>query len=96
MWENTVHFTNDFDRLLEINQYLTEVNNQTVNYLSDSRRVKRYQKMVDSPYFGRFDFLEEGFKETEKIYCLFSWNSHSNKAAVEEPFFKQQDWYSNV
>jgi len=52
--------------------------------------------MVDSPYFGRFDFLEEGFKETEKIYCLFSWNSHSNKAAVEEPFFKQQDWYSNV
>lgn len=68
MWENTVHFTNDFDKLIEMNQYLSEVNNQTANYLNNSKRVEQFKKMICSPYFGRFDFREDGFSEKEKIY----------------------------
>jgi DNA helicase-2/ATP-dependent DNA helicase PcrA len=68
MWEDTVHFSNDFSRLTEINQYLTEVNNRTMDYSNTSRMVERYEKMLKSPYFGRFDFLEDGSHNAEKIY----------------------------
>lgn len=68
MWENTVHFTNDFARLTEINQHLTEVNRQTASYTNTLKRLDNYKNMVDSPYFGRFDFLEDGIDNTEKIY----------------------------
>lgn len=68
MWENTVHFSNDFTRLTEFNQYLSEVNNQTASYVNTSKQVDRYMKIIGSPYFGRFDFVEDGYKNKEKIY----------------------------
>ncbi len=68
MWENTVHFTKDFSRLTEVNQELAEVSTQTAAYANTDKRIKNYERMVDSPYFGRFDFLEEGESEREKIY----------------------------
>lgn len=68
MWENTVHFTDDFTRLTEINQYLSEVNSQTANYSNTLKRIENYRKMIGSPYFGRFDFTEEGYDNSEKIY----------------------------
>lgn len=66
MYENTVHISNDFESLVDINLYLTQINNQMANY--NSRRIKKLKKMISSPYFGRFDFREEGFSEKEKIY----------------------------
>lgn len=68
MWENTVHFSNDFARLTEMNQHLSELNNQTANYNNNLKRLRNYEKVVSSPYFGRFDFAEDGFTEREKIY----------------------------
>lgn len=68
MWENTVHFSNDFDRLTEINQYLSELNNQTANYGSALQKTKLYKRMIDSPYFGRFDLAEDNTTTREKIY----------------------------
>lgn len=67
MYEETTHFSKDFTRLTEMNQYLSEVKNQTESYTNTARRVERYKRILDSPYFGRFDFQEEGF-EREKIY----------------------------
>jgi DNA helicase-2/ATP-dependent DNA helicase PcrA len=68
MWENTVHFSNDFARLTELNQYLAEVNRQTATYINSLNRIEKLKKMIGSPYFGRFDFVEDGFEEREKIY----------------------------
>src|ERR1700682_6493021 len=56
MYENTVHASGDFESLVDINLYLSQVNNQISNY--NSRRIKKLKKMISSPYFGRFDFIE--------------------------------------
>lgn len=68
MWENTVHFSADFERLTEITQYLSVLENQTSGYGGALKQVKKYERMLKEPYFGRFDFIEEGEEEREKIY----------------------------
>ncbi|AFQ43333.1 HelD family protein [Desulfosporosinus meridiei] len=66
MYENTVHIASDFESLVDINLHLMQVNNHISGY--DTRRIKNLKKMINSPYFGRFDFIEKGFNEKEKIY----------------------------
>jgi len=66
MYENTVHISSDFESLVDISLYLTPVNNQISNY--NSRRINKLKKMMSSPYFGRFDFIEKGYNEKEIIY----------------------------
>lgn len=68
MVENTTPFSNDFERLTEMVQFLSEVSSQTVSYTNIAQYVARYKKLIDSPYFGRFDFVEDGFGIREKIY----------------------------
>ncbi|MCY6959936.1 HelD family protein [Clostridium brassicae] len=68
MWEESAHSSEDFDGIPEMNQYLNEVNMETRDYISTEKRVHRYNKLLKSPYFGRFDFIEDGFNKTEKIY----------------------------
>lgn len=68
MWENTVHFTNDFTKLSEMTQYLTEINNHTKSYINTWHQIKKYEKMIGSPYFGMLDFMEDGKRRSEKIY----------------------------
>ncbi len=68
MWEQTSHSSNDFDKIPEMNQYLFAVNNQAQSYESTLKKIKKYECMIKSPYFGRFDFKEDDFDHTEKIY----------------------------
>jgi DNA helicase-2/ATP-dependent DNA helicase PcrA len=68
MIENTTPFSSDFERLTEIVQFLSEVNSQTVGYTNIAQYAARYKKLIDSPYFGRFDFIEDDFGLKEKIY----------------------------
>lgn len=68
MWQEAAHFSNDFDKIPEMNQYLFEVNNQVSSYDQISNKLKKYKQMLDSPYFGRFDFQEAGYDDTDKIY----------------------------
>ena len=72
MWENSGHSSNDFTQLTEMNQQLWEVNNQTGTYINAVKRVHKLERMKDSPYFGRFDFQEKGYDDTEKIYIGIS------------------------
>lgn len=83
MYEETSHYSRDFTRLTEMNQYLSEVKNQTESYIHTARRVERYKRMLDSPYFGRFDFQEEDF-DREKIYIGLNnvINSHTQDVWV--------------
>lgn len=68
MWENTAHHSADFEKMTEVNQHLIEVTNQTNSYLNILNMIEKYEKIVEAPYFGRFDFTEEGFTAIEKIY----------------------------
>lgn len=77
MWNNGAHSPIEFedidqginfDNVVEMNQYLQEVNQQTRSYNSALKLVEKYKRMIKSPYFGRFDFIEEGFGKKEKIY----------------------------
>ncbi|UNC91068.1 hypothetical protein [Candidatus Contubernalis alkaliaceticus] len=67
MYENTSHFSNDFDKLTEMVQYLSPLEVQTYDYEASQKRIEQYKKLLYSPYFARIDFIEEGF-DKECIY----------------------------
>ena len=68
MWENSAHFSTDFEKLTEVNQRLSEVTTHTNAYSNTHKNIEKYKKMLGSPYFGRFDFVEDDSNEIEKIY----------------------------
>ena len=68
MWENAPKSANDFDTIPEMNNYLAEITYQTQNYERIAERIEKYNKMIDVPYFGRFDFKEDGYNDVEKVY----------------------------
>lgn len=91
MWENTTHYASDFDKLSDLNQYLTALNSQTFSYTELEKRIARYERMVDSPYFSRIDFTEEGYDDTEKIYIGLS-----NLMDEETHEIKVYDWRAPI
>ena len=68
MWQETVHSSNDLDRIPEMLQHLSEVDSQNYNYGKTQERINRYTRTLNSPYFGRFDFKEDGYDDIEQIY----------------------------
>jgi DNA helicase-2/ATP-dependent DNA helicase PcrA len=75
LWEDTSPTSTDFDRLIESNQYLEAINNDTLGYLNTTKRVDNYKRFICSPYFGRVDFIEDGFSDMEMLYigyCSFT------------------------
>ncbi len=68
MWENTTHTSADFDKLTDLNQYLSALHNQTLSYTELEKRIAKHERMLSNPYFARIDFTEEGYDDTEKIY----------------------------
>lgn len=67
MYENTAHSSNDFDKLTEIVQHLSSLEIETYDYQVTSQKIKKFQVLLNSPYFARIDFVEEGF-DKESIY----------------------------
>lgn len=68
MWENTSHYADDFEKLTEVSQHLNEIVNKTAGYNNTLKQLEKYKAVLSSPYFGRFDFLEEKSEGEEKIY----------------------------
>lgn len=68
MWQESVHFSNDVDRIPEMNAYLSEVTNKTSSYENTLKYIEKCKRLLKSPYFGRFDFKEHGELNPEKIY----------------------------
>lgn len=67
MYENTIHSSLDFEKLSDAIQYLNPIRIQTFDYEITDSRIRKYEKMILSPYFARIDFAEEG-TSVEKIY----------------------------
>lgn len=69
--EVTVNFSNPDDlgetstNLRQQSQVLSE---RERTHLQSSKALKKYKRLVYSPYFGRIDFREEGTTEVESIY----------------------------
>ncbi|RAR44978.1 RNA polymerase recycling motor HelD [Paenibacillus sp. MDMC362] len=69
--EVTVNFSNPDDlgetstNLRQQSQVLAEREHA---HLQSSKLLKKYRKLVESPYFGRIDFQEDGTAETDTIY----------------------------
>lgn len=91
MWENTTHSSADFDKLSDLNQYLSALQAQTFTYTELAKRISKYEKMLDSPYFARIDFTEQGYDDTDKIYIgLF------NLMDEETHDIKVYDWRAPI
>lgn len=68
MWENSAHHSEDFEKMADVNVHLTGVTNEASSYLNTLNIIEKYEKMIEAPYFGRFDYLEDGSRDVEKIY----------------------------
>ncbi len=91
MWENTTHTSADFDKLTDLNQYLSALQLQTLSYTELEKRIAKHERMLDNPYFARIDFTEEGYDDTEKIYIgLF------NLMDEETHDIKVYDWRAPI
>lgn len=67
MWADGAHHADGFDRAIELNQYMKMEAVETSQYRHKLEQLRKYEKMVDKPYFGRFDFTEED-DDREEIY----------------------------
>lgn len=71
MWEDVKCAPTDLFDLeapTTIWQYQMDLSNQAQKYKSSFDKVGRLEKMYQSPYFGRIDFVEDGEKVAEQIY----------------------------
>ncbi|HHX60561.1 MAG TPA: AAA family ATPase [Epulopiscium sp.] len=91
MWENGPKSADDFDRIPELNHYLAEVTYQTQNYERVSERIKKYTTMLNTPYFGRFDFKEDSYSDIEKFYIGLH-----NLMDMEDMSILVYDWRSPI
>lgn len=53
MWDNTVHFSTDFEKMTEINQYLATLSSQTASYGSTLKQIEKYKRVLSSPLFWK-------------------------------------------
>lgn len=67
MYTEGSKYTDEMDRMAELNQYIMMEALESSQYKHKLETLKKYEKMKDKPYFGRFDFAEEG-EEKEAIY----------------------------
>ncbi|WP_054741015.1 RNA polymerase recycling motor HelD [Cellulosilyticum ruminicola] len=67
MFEGGMPAVDDYDRNIELSQYHTMERIETSHYEHKLSKVEKYKRILDKPYFGRFDFKEED-EDTEKVY----------------------------
>lgn len=66
MWREARIVLRDFDDVADLSIFAEEVARHETQYVQASEEIKKLGKMMDSPYFARIDFTEDG--ETEEIY----------------------------
>ena len=58
----------DFDDVAHLTTLVTEVAQQEQVYSNVSKRLHRLKRLLNSPYFARIDFTEDGYEQKEEIY----------------------------
>ncbi|MCL2049507.1 MAG: UvrD-helicase domain-containing protein [Defluviitaleaceae bacterium] len=67
MWREARIVLRDFDDVADLSIFAEEVARHERQYVEASEEIKKLGKMLDSPYFARIDFAENG-GELEQIY----------------------------
>jgi len=68
MWKEARLLIRDFDDVADLSLYAEEVAKNERQYVETSERLSRLKKMLDSPYFARIDFIEDGYDDLEEVY----------------------------
>lgn len=90
MFAGGISAVDDLDRNIEISQYHSLERAETAQYERKLERLEKYKRVVDKPYFGRFDFKEEE-EEVEKIYI-----GHHNIMRDEDYEMLVYDWRAPI
>lgn len=74
MWEElgSVSITNGLEQIVSFMGFVDRMKYQKRNHEITRRLQEKYEKMLQSPYFGRIDFLEKGEEKVEKYYIGIS------------------------
>jgi len=58
----------DFDDVAHLTVLVAEVSQQEQTYHEASKRLHHLKRLLNSPYFARIDFTEDGYDQVEEIY----------------------------
>ena len=68
----------DLEDATQIWQYQVNISNQARKYKFSYDKVSRLERMYQSPYFGRIDFIEDGEENAEQIYIgIYNLNANN-------------------
>ncbi|MCL2204115.1 MAG: UvrD-helicase domain-containing protein [Defluviitaleaceae bacterium] len=62
------HVVRDFDDVALLTLYAQEVSATEAAYGETGKELARLTRILDTPYFARLDFVEEGYGDREEIY----------------------------
>jgi len=70
MWEESAHVWEylDIDAAAEVKQSVDILKQESQKYEIAKRQLAKLEKLKRSCYFGRIDFTEKGYSDTEEIY----------------------------
>ena len=74
IWEEADHVweRGDIDAAVEFKQYMDVLRQESQSHEIAQRQLVKLERLERSPYFGRIDFTEDGYEDTEKIYIGIS------------------------
>lgn len=68
MWENASHFADDFDGVVELNQFYQPLASKTFAMEFSGKKIQLLERLLKSAYFARIDFCSEGEGSYEQVY----------------------------
>lgn len=74
LWEElgSVSVVNGLEQIVSFMNFIDRMKYQKRNHEITRRLQEKYERMLQSPYFGRIDFLEKGEEKPEKYYIGIS------------------------
>lgn len=74
LWDDlgAISASNGLEQISEFVSAMDTMKNQKRSHEFNSKQEEKYEKMLESPYFGRIDFLEDDEVDIEKCYIGLS------------------------
>ena len=74
LWSDlgSVSIENGLDQLSDFMSFMDIMKNQKRSHEFTQKLEKKYERMLESPYFGRIDFVEDNESDTQKCYIGLS------------------------
>ncbi|GKU27446.1 DNA helicase [Clostridium folliculivorans] len=74
LWQDigSVSIANGMDQIVEFMEFIDAMKIQKRKHELTRKFQEKYERIVESPYFGRIDFLENGEEREEKFYIGIS------------------------